>query len=348
MVRGTCISCLAIALAACAIERGRAAEVRLQSEARPAATIVRLGDVAEIFAVDAAEAERLAAIELMPSPPVGTKRYVRARDLMDALAVRGVNLGVHRFSGASVVTVSMAIEKEPPPPKIPPPPIDSRRAVQLVATAIETHLKEQAGDQPWQLTAHLSDEAAQKLSTAHPQLKVQGGASPWTGRQSFVVQMTNREGACEVAVEADVSLPPAMIVAARPIPRGATIRAADLASGYEARTTRGTPVERIEGAVGQEATRTIGSGEVVTKDMVRAPVLVQRGDVVTVYARTAGLQVRTTARAREEGAMGELVTVESLLNREAFFTRVCGIQEVEIYARALDARAAAEPAGGTP
>jgi flagella basal body P-ring formation protein FlgA len=60
---------------------------------------------------------------------------------------------------------------------------------------------------------------------------------------------------------------------------------------------------------------------------------VHRGEVVTVYARTAGIQIRTVARAREDGARGELVAVDSLLDHSGFHARVSGIREVEVYAR---------------
>ena len=42
------------------------------------------------------------------------------------------------------------------------------------------------------------------------------------------------------------------------------------------------------------------------------------------------MQVRTTARAREDGSQGDLITVESLTERKPFFARVCGPQEVEV------------------
>ena len=57
-------------------------------------------------------------------------------------------------------------------------------------------------------------------------------------------------------------------------------------------------------------------------DDLRAPLMVHRGDVVTVHVETAGIHIRTTARSRDDGAQGELVSVESLLNRSTFYARV--------------------------
>ena len=63
------------------------------------------------------------------------------------------------------------------------------------------------------------------------------------------------------------------------------------------------------------------------------PLAVHHGDVVTVYAQSGAVRIRTNARARDEGSVGELVAVESLLNRSTYYARVSGIREVEVYAR---------------
>ena len=85
--------------------------------------------------------------------------------------------------------------------------------------------------------------------------------------------------------------------------------------------------------VGKETTRAIAAGKPLTRDAVRPPVLVRRGEVVTVYARAAGIRIRTMARARDDGGEGELVAVEPLTDRNTFFARVSGIREVEVFAR---------------
>ena len=82
-----------------------------------------------------------------------------------------------------------------------------------------------------------------------------------------------------------------------------------------------------------------------TTDALRTPALVRRGDVVTVYARSAGIRVRTAARARDDGSQGDLVSVESLLDRSTFFARVSGIREVEVYARSRASRRPRPAAG---
>ena len=94
---------------------------------------------------------------------------------------------------------------------------------------------------------------------------------------------------------------------------------------------------RSEEVVGKQTTKAIAEGKVLTPDVVQAPLLVRRGDVVTVYARTAGIRIHTTARAKDDGAMSDLVTVESLTDRKSFTARVCGPRETEVFAQAAAA-----------
>jgi flagella basal body P-ring formation protein FlgA len=61
-------------------------------------------------------------------------------------------------------------------------------------------------------------------------------------------------------------------------------------------------------------------------------VLVKRGEVITISSQAGGIRVRTTARAREDGARGDLVQVESLETRERFEVRVVGPREAAVFA----------------
>jgi len=127
-------------------------------------------------------------------------------------------------------------------------------------------------------------------------------------------------------------LPPSIVVAIHAMPRGAIVRASDI---QLQRVSPGATVtgsfQSAEEVVGKEAVKAISAGQVLDATYARPPVLVRAGDVVTIYGRNAGIVVRMTARAQENGAQGELVSVESLLDRKTILARVCGLQEVEVY-----------------
>ena len=96
----------------------------------------------------------------------------------------------------------------------------------------------------------------------------------------------------------------------------------------------GEVYQTIVNVVGKEAVRSLPAGQPLDKNLIRAPLLVYSGEVVTVVGRNAGIVVRMPARARDNGSRGDLVTVESLLDRKTFLARVSDLHEVEVFAGA--------------
>src|SRR4249919_2452037 len=83
-----------------------AADIALRPQATPQSTIVRLGDVAEVRADNKQDAQRLAAMPLMPSPSPGTQRFIRMREVQDLLAAQGADMNQLNFRGELVVEVA--------------------------------------------------------------------------------------------------------------------------------------------------------------------------------------------------------------------------------------------------
>jgi flagella basal body P-ring formation protein FlgA len=331
-----CTTLVCAAISQCA----RAAEIHLRVAGKCEGALVCLGDVAEIFSDNADQTRMLTATELFPAPAAGNKRYAKAREIQDLLASRGVNLLEHRLTGASQVEISgpaSAAKTESAPTST-----MERQAADAVRQAALEYLQEQSPTKEARtIDFTLSPEQVRTIAAASYAVAVDGGQSPWTGSQTFAVTIRTTKQLKTFPLETYVSLPPLVVVAVRSLGRGDMVQAGDVALQ---RSKPGQSIDsaftRVEDVLGSEATRLIGPGQIIDRDSMRQPLLVRKGDAVTVYSRSAGLQVRTTARARDDGSLGDLISVESLLNRQAFFARVSGIQEVEIYARAADTSAA--------
>lgn len=320
-----------------------AAEIRLRPEYRCERPVVTLGDMAEILATNVQTASELAAIELFPAPSAHRRRFVRVRQIQDGLYLRGVNLTEHRFSGSSrVVLIGDA-----PEPKAAEATLSSAladRAHRRVSQAVFDYLRRQVpGSEYWKVDVRLDENQARQMTAAGSSISVSGGTAPWVGPQRFQIHIAGTSEPATFEIDADVSLPTAVVVAARPLPRGVLISAADVRL-KPMEPTGGTdrPFRSIDQVVGQETTRTIAEGKPLGSELVRPRLLVRRGDVVTVFARAPGIRVRTTARARDEGSLGELVAVESMEDRHRYFARVGGLHEVEVFAYAVQAKSLAE------
>lgn len=331
------LACGCAAVMLCAANRGAAAEFRLRQQCTPGGAVVTLGEVAEIFAADRQQAETLAAVELFPAPATAQQRFVRVREIQDLLMLRGVNLAEHRFSGASQVTVAgsgpVRAEAEQPLTAA-----ATRRANLRLQESIIRYLQQQAGgNQPWTVEVDLNPGHARAVSAART-LTIGGGTAPFTGAQRFEIATDGAEKAGQFSIDCQVNLPPAVVVAVRSLNRGTVIRETDV------ELQRGLPRDQIadavmslDDAIGRETTRNIPVGKLVTNDSLRAPLVVRRGEIVTVYAKSAGIRVRTIARARDDGSLGDLIAVESMQDRTSFFARVNGVREVEVFAHSVQA-----------
>lgn len=319
-----------------------AAELRLRPTCSPAGPIVTLGDVAEIIAADASEASRLSTTELFVAPSPGQTRYLSARELQDLLILRGFDLRAHRCSGAAQVAISAAL----PTATSPLSPQVARRAERRVADAIAAHLAScDPSNRDLLVECSLDQSQARRAAEPTTAVRVEGGAPPWVGPQRFTITLETPQGPTTLSLEAEVRRPPAVVVAVRSIGRGQVVRADDVAVeplGSAAAPTGG--FGSIEEVVGLETTRAVPAGSVIDRETVRAPLLVRRGDVVTVYARSGSVRVRTTARARDDASAGEVVSVESLADRSTYLARVSGIREVEVFAHSPRAESSQLPA----
>ena len=140
-----------------------------------------------------------------------------------------------------------------------------------------------------------------------------------------------------------------VVVTKRALNRGEIIRDADIELqpiDPKAKNSQ-FPMQR-QAVVGMEVLTPIREGQAIARAQLRKPLLVKRGEVIRVRARAAGVQVTTTGRATEDGALGDIIMVQSLESREQYPTHVTGLQQVEVYATGVVARDPARPAAQRP
>ncbi len=318
-------------------EPAAAAEIRLRPQCHSRGALVTLGDVAQITAVDQRRADALAAVELFAPPAVTRQRFVHARQIQDVLRMRGINLAEHRFSGSSQVAILGDGGPVPTKRERPLPYSAVRRANDRVREAVVGYLQANvAADVPFSVQLELDPSRARLVSGPESAISLGGGVAPWTGLQRFEATVDTPDGPVRFPLDVQVAVPAAVVVAVRSLPRGAIIRALDVKLQHDVSPQeRSQPIYSLQEVIGKETTCAIPQGKILLKKSVRAPLLVRRGEVVTVYARSPGVRVRTTGRVRDSGSLGELVSVESLLNRQTYYARVSAVREVEVYAGAV-------------
>jgi flagellar basal body P-ring formation protein FlgA len=344
-----------------------AAEVKLRERVTPMAAVVRLGDVAEVTAADRQQARQLAAVPLMPAPAPDTERFLRKREIADMLAANGVELGSIHFSGAEQVAVAalssvrqVAFQETshgnvgapanrhaailagskaaPAAPQLNEAQVDELK-VQLGRIAGD-YLKTKSGKvDPARVNVAMSDWQLAQVAGATSLPVCGGGSEPWTGRQKLTLSFATAAGKVQLPLYVDVAEAAApLVVLTRPVARGNIITGADVVVRMVEPTARTTgqraTFDAVEKIIGMEAKASLQADEVVFADQVQSPVLVKRGDVITVGSQSGGIRVRTTARATQDGAKGDLIQVESLETKQKFDVRVVGLREAAVFTAA--------------
>jgi flagella basal body P-ring formation protein FlgA len=135
------------------------------------------------------------------------------------------------------------------------------------------------------------------------------------------------------------------VVAIRPIGRGEVVKAADIelrsVDANSKSVGQRATADSVEKLIGMEARQAIQTGDIIFTDQIQAPIVVKRGDVITVTSQSGGIRVRTSGRALQDASLGELVQVEALSSRQKYDARVTGQREAAVYA--MSRPAAPEP-----
>jgi flagella basal body P-ring formation protein FlgA len=199
---------------------------------------------------------------------------------------------------------------------------------------VSEYLKSKTGTADTRINYKLTDRQLNQLAAATSAPVCEGGSEPWTGRQNLIVSFATAGGTVHVPVQVDVA--ESAVMATRSVARGGVITAADvevqqLEPGSKTSGQRAA-VESIETIIGMEARQAIQAGQVVYADQVQSPVLVKKGDLITVVSRNGGIRVRTSAKALQDGANGALVEVESSESKQRFDVRVVGLREAAVFA----------------
>lgn len=107
-----------------------------------------------------------------------------------------------------------------------------------------------------------------------------------------------------------------IVVAARPLLRGVEISDADVMTiRQDLSQLRFGYFTEANNIVGKILTRALPQGTAFSPKFVKPPLLVRRGDNVTILASVRGLQVRGKGKALKDAALGERVTVRNMRSK---------------------------------
>jgi flagellar basal body P-ring formation protein FlgA len=113
-----------------------------------------------------------------------------------------------------------------------------------------------------------------------------------------------------------------IVVPSHDIARGTTLGDSDLEyQSVAALDVRAGTVTSMNQLDGMETRRVLRAGEPVRTDDVRHPILVTKGQTVTMTFAAPGITLTATGRAMSEGGLGETVTIQNPVS----FRQITGI-----------------------
>lgn len=209
-------------------------------------------------------------------------------------------------------------------------PAQSRQDPAAVRKAVEDLLRVQAQGLPGEVAISVDPVNPSNQLAACPALEafLPAGARAW-GRTTVGVRCL-AEGGWSLFVRARVRVIGRYLIAGRPLARGQTLAARDLAvqSGDLAALPGGIALDPSE-AVGRTLSVGLAAGQPLRIDLLREPLLVEPGQTVKVISRGAGFQVSIDARALTGAAAGELAQVRTANgNTLSGVARARGVVEV--------------------
>jgi len=182
--------------------------------------------------------------------------------------------------------------------------------VEVVAGALDSRLSLGACAHPVDIKADLSRE------NRRVNVRVSCGApSPWA-----------------LYVPAELRVYRDVLVVARPMQRGESFGSNDvLLEERDVLAGGGAALTRLEEAIGLNAKRAINANTVLTAALIESPVLVRRGDSISISSRSGGVSVQTSAICLSDGRSGERIRARNLRSNRVIDVRVTGPGTAEVF-----------------
>ena len=118
-------------------------------------------------------------------------------------------------------------------------------------------------------------------------------------------------------VPVNVTIRRELVVTAVPLERGKILTAGDvILAEREVGASPGGYLTTVDAAVGQVVRRATPAGVALSPAQLESPLLVRRGQPVTLEARSGAIVVQMAGVARGDGALGETVAVANLSSRK--------------------------------
>lgn len=293
---------------------------------RPGATIesardVTLGDIADL---DGEVAKALAGLRVGFVEVASEVTIAQVRAVLEArevnwgrIALRGSVCAV-RIAAPAIADASAALTA---------PTERASPGVETIRDRILATLGELFGAEPDAIRVTLDDAGKDILARPINGRRVDIETSS-ANSSRLAIRVWMYEGdrlVVDGSVRADVSLRVDCLTLSRALGKGDRLDASMFSRTTQWMAPTGAPPVRNEAqAIGAVARTRLDAGTILRTDHIEAPVVIKRGDLVSVHALAGSMVLKTQARALADAREGEMVELSRGRDRKAFLARAAG------------------------
>lgn len=308
--------------------------IRLKAQAELAHDEVLLRHIADL---EGQAAEAYADVIVAKLPAQSASVTVTHQDVRSALDAAGAHWGRLSLRGFQSCIVRHVASDQPVAQQTatanPAEVLDTTSPMTLRELVV-TRLASLSGVNRHELVIRFSDrdEAQLAVSSMADRFEIEPLSTEVLGRVPLSIRRLRGDQVIEtVRVQADVSRRMLAVVARGGIARGQTFAPSDVEVREVMLTSaRGEPATDPRAVIGQVAAAVLRADTVIYPEHVQSPLMVRRGELVTVRALAGGLSVRTVARAMDDGPLGQQIQVRNERSRQTFLVQVTGPQQVVV------------------
>ncbi|MBT4265198.1 MAG: flagellar basal body P-ring formation protein FlgA [Deltaproteobacteria bacterium] len=293
-------------------------DIRILPEAIAYGDYYTLGDIAELDGFDIETIQKLAKIQVGKAPLPGRSRLISKSQLQNRIK--------NRFPEHQLKLI------------MPKRAMVSRAAIKITGKELKTIILAEVRKQykkhqdiSIKIKTKLRDvyipkgNASYKISRIGDTLKI-GGNSSWMLRL-----MLDEKEAKKILVRLKVDVFNDVVVAKGRIPKGKKIESDDLVSIKKNISKERKGYESSRNIiVGEHARRDIYKNETLNPHLVEKPVIVIKGDYMSIVYNTPNLYLTNMAMAMKSGRKGDVIPLRTLKSKKTIYAVITDAKRAEI------------------
>ena len=264
---------------------------------------IKLGDLARLEG----SAVSLADLDLGPAPSANAPKRLEGEAILRRLHEAGMDASATRYSIPATVRVE-------------------RNAREVTVDEIKTAVLNVAPDAlpAGEIVRDLDVSGPVRIPAGDYEARVSTSSMGRPGRRRFDVQLVH-DGVvlANVPVTARTDAHGAVVVAKQAVPRGTVLGPDDVE--LVERNAKDVPPDAVtvpEQAIGMETKVALAAAAPLPRTALAPPIVVKKGDPVTMIIDTAAMRLTVAGEALESGAVGSAIKVKNRTSKQALAGKV--------------------------